>query len=100
MTELNHEHNQPSATDELSRARQRKLRRERVTGASSLAEPASSQRRSARQRASLRSEPSVRERIAATHIKIPTPSLESIQGKLNATIELISHPSNPDNTSR
>jgi cell division protein FtsQ len=99
MTELDREHNQPSATDELSRARQRKLRRERVTGASSSAEPASNQRRSARQRASLRSEPSVRERIAATHITIPTPSLESIQDKLNATIDRISHPSTADESS-
>ncbi len=99
MTELDREYNQPSATDELSRARQRKLRRENGTGASSLAEPASHQRRSARQRAAQRSEPSVRERIAATHITIPTPSLEYIQGKLNATIERITHPSGADESS-
>ena len=84
----------------LSRARQRKMKREYGKGVSPQAVAGASQTRHARQRASSRIGPSVRERLVASHINIPTPKLQSIQGKVGSTLKRVSHLPDPGEVAR
>jgi cell division protein FtsQ len=86
MTKLVRDTNRKGEKADLSRARQRKLRRNRIPGDPSQAAPETNRRRSSRQRASSRSGPSVRERLVTSQIKIQTPSMQSIQGKLSSKL--------------
>jgi cell division protein FtsQ len=100
MTELERERNNQGSNADLSRARQRKLKRERQLGMSSQGEANSNRHGSTRQRASRRTGPSLRERVAAAHVNIPTPSIQSIQGKLSSQLGRITRPPAAGQTSR
>jgi len=99
MTELENDVNRQGSKTEQSRARQRKVKLERKSGVSPQAVGGENRPASARPRASRRSGPSVRERLAATHVKIPTPSFQSLQGKLSSKLGRVTHPSSIDQTS-
>ena len=100
MTKLENDVNRQGSKIELSRARQRKLKRERPSGASSQSESGSNRRSFSRQRASRRNGPSVRERLAANHINITTPSIQSIQGKLSSKLGPGTRHSSSDQTTK
>ncbi|OGO60801.1 MAG: hypothetical protein A2032_02020 [Chloroflexi bacterium RBG_19FT_COMBO_49_13] len=100
MTKLEYELNQQASESDLSRARQRKLKRERQSTGASQPEVESNRGRSTRQRASRSKGPTVRERLVATHINIPTPSIQSIQGSLSSKLERVSRLAKVDQTSR
>jgi len=85
MTDLEQDPNQEASEVELSRARLRKQRRERAVGDASQAGAEPNRRKSAR-RAVARRAASVRERLAATHINLPTEKIHSLQGKLTSTL--------------
>jgi hypothetical protein len=70
----------------LSRARQRKIKREQPSGASSHNGAGLNRRSDSRQRKSRRTGPSVRERLAASHINFPSPSIHSLQRKISSTL--------------
>jgi hypothetical protein len=86
MTEMENDMNSQAASKEPSRARQRKMKREGLPGVSSPNGKGSSRRNTSRQRTSRRTGPSVRERLAANHIHLPSPSLQSIQGKFTSRL--------------
>jgi cell division protein FtsQ len=100
MTELDSKVNHQGSDTELSRARQRKMKRERHSSISSHTEAGVNRHRSTRPHAPRRSGPSIRERIAATHINIPTPSFQSIQGKLTSQLGRVTRPPAAEQTSR
>ncbi len=90
MTDLDQKSNQYGAEADLSRARQRKLKRDRQLGIAPQPTSEPHKRSSSRRRASSTKGPSLRERIAATHINVPTPSMQAIQGKLSSRIGRLS----------
>lgn len=100
MSDLERDLNRQRSKADLSRARQRKLKREHGKDASTQTEADSSRRRTVRQRASSRSEPSLRERSVPSHINVSTPTLHSIQGRLNSTLEHFTRQSTAEKLSR
>jgi hypothetical protein len=100
MTELDSDINRHNSKSDLSRARQRKIKREYGTVVGPQAVAGSSQKRHSRQRGSNRIGPSVRERLVASHVNIPTPKLQSIQGKVGSTLKRVSHLPDPGEVAR
>jgi cell division protein FtsQ len=100
MTELENDVNRKGSKTELSRARQRKLKVERKSGVSLQAGAGSKQQSSTRPRSSRWSGPSVRERFAATQLKIPTSTFKSLQGKLSSKLGHVTRPSTIDQTTK
>jgi len=100
MTELERDLNRHGSTSDPGRARTRKLKRESGPGTSNQAETAVNHRRTIRQRVSARSGSSLRERLVATTVKVPSVSLPSIQQKLNSTLKINTHPSTSKQFSR
>jgi cell division protein FtsQ len=100
MTEIERDLNRQRSTSDPGRARKRKLKRDSAPDVSTQAESSPNRRKAARQRASSRSGPSIRERLVATQIKIQTVSFPSIQGKLSSKLGLDSHQSTTDQSSR
>ena len=100
MTKMENDVNRQGTNRELSRARQRKLKREQPSGVAAQNGAGSSRRNTARQRSPRRSGPSVRERFAATHINLHSPSIQSIQGKLSSKLGRRGQNSEPDKTNR
>ncbi|OGN94475.1 MAG: hypothetical protein A2Z71_09870 [Chloroflexi bacterium RBG_13_50_21] len=92
MAELERNLNKQVSTSDASRARKRKLKRLGETGSSNPSETGSHKRRSER-RTSSKSEPSVRERLVASNVKIPDVSLTSLPEKLSSKLGLDSHQS-------
>jgi cell division protein FtsQ len=86
MTDLENEVNRQGSKTGLSRARQRKLKRERSAVTPSQGESGTSHLRSTRQRAPRHNGPSVRERLASTHINLSSPSIKSIQSNIGSKI--------------
>ena len=99
MAELEKDVNKSDPKTELSRARQRKLKSERKSGVSPLVDAGENRHASARPRTSRRSGPSMRERLAATHMNIPAPSLQALQGKISSKLGRITKPSTADRLS-
>jgi cell division protein FtsQ len=100
MTDLDREVNQYNSKSDPSRARQRKIKREYRNGASPKAVVGSSQSRHTRQRTSSRNGPSVRERLVSSQINISASKLQSIQGKVGATLKSVSHLPDPGEVTR
>jgi cell division protein FtsQ len=81
------------STREISRARQRKMKRDKPVEPSSQNGAGSSRRSTPRQRPSRRTGPSIRERLASSHINLPATSIQSIQGKLTSKLgRKLQHP--------
>ena len=100
MTELENDINRQGSKTELSRARQRKLKVERTSGESPQVDAGSNRHNPAHPRASRRSGPSVREKLAATPVNILTPSFQSLQGKLSSKFGRVTRPSTIDQTTK
>ena len=98
MTDLEHDPNEQNNSGAQSRARLRKLKKDRAVTASpdELETP---RRKSARRLAS-RIGPSVRERLAATHINLPTEKIQSLQGKISSTVGQVVQQLTEDPTSQ
>jgi len=88
MTELDRDLDQQSSNADLNQERLRKRLRGRRFDASAPDDMELNRHQSAR-RAARRSEPSIRERLAATHISIPSQTIQSLQGKLSSTIDQV-----------
>ncbi len=86
MAELDKDMDRHGSNRELSRARQRKIKREKPTDTSSQNGAGSNRKSATRQHKPRRNGPSVRERLVATHINLPTTSIQSIQGKLSSKL--------------
>ena len=100
MAELENDMIRHGSKTELSRARQRKLKVERKSGVSPQADAGSNRHNPAHPRASRRSGPTVREKLAATHVNIPPPSFQTLQGKLSSKFGHVTRPSKIDQTTK
>src|SRR4030042_3190990 len=100
MTKMENDVNRQETSIDLSRARQRKMKREQPSGVSAQNGAGSSRRNTSRQRSPRRTGPTVRERFAATHINLHSPSIQSIQGKLNSKFGRKGQNSEPNKTNR
>lgn len=85
MTDTEHDLDQVPINDELNGAPQRKLKRQHGMDAASPADENHIRHQPSR-RASRRSGASIRERLAANHINLPTDTIHSLQGKLSSTL--------------
>ena len=86
MAELDKDMDKKGSTRELSRARQRKMKREQPVDISNQNGAGTSRRNATPQRTARRNGPSVRERLASSHINLPVTSIQSIQGKLSTKL--------------
>jgi hypothetical protein len=100
MTDRDSNVNRYNSKSDSSRARQRKNKREYRKGVNPQAVIGSSQTQHARQRASSRIGPSVRERLVSSHINLSAPKLQSIQGKVGSTLKSVSHLPDPGEVAR
>jgi len=100
MTQHDSDVNRQNSKSDLSRARQRKMKREDGKGVGPQAVAGVSQTRHTRQRASSRIGPSVRERLVPSHVNIPNQKLRSIQSKVSLTLNRVSHMPDPGEVTR
>jgi len=84
MADLDKDMDRQGTNREPSRARQRKIKREKPVDRPSQNGAGMSRRNTSRPRLPRRTGPSVRERLASTHINLPKTSIQSIQGKLSS----------------
>jgi cell division protein FtsQ len=87
MTDQEQELNQAQSGDEPGRARQRKLKREQAPSLFPLPAIATNRHMTDRARAKNKSGPSDREQQAASQIKLPIPTMNSIGEKLAASLD-------------
>ncbi len=98
MTDLDHEIIEPSS-GEPGRARARKTKRAHGADSASRTDAVRGQRMSAR-RDSRRTGPSMRERLVAAHINLPTEKIQSLQGKLSSTLNQVAQQLATDQSSQ
>jgi hypothetical protein len=100
MAEIDKDMDKKGSTKEPSRARQRKMKREQPVDISKQNDAGLSRRNTTRQRPARRNGPTVRERLASSHINLPATSIQSIQGKLSTKLGRILQNPETDKNSR